>query len=244
MVSKKEHRVRESTFKSCSQRQWDGGLLRKIKELTYKSYSGYITGSATIEAVIIVPFILLCILFIIYIPLKLYEKTFFRAITDLTAQKGSSFWADINKDINTGRLESTENKERTSLYWRVIDVKKEDKKNKLIEWINCQLNTNVILNNGESLINITIKDYIVLKRLIVKVTYRNNSPIEKILYRFGIIQYNHKKEFIKVEALIFEPAEFIRSMDLIIEMGERFKAYCPDFEELIAGFVSSAKEGS
>lgn len=131
------------------------------KYIGSKTFTKNMKGSITIETVIVVPFLFMCVLFIIYISIRLYRIAAIQVIADLTVQRGSVVWNNVNKDINTGKPMNTvsnfsknySNDEIQSsevpLYWRLFDSQKEIKKERLKEWALAQLDNNSVLNNSE-----------------------------------------------------------------------------------------------
>ena len=67
-----------------NKKHWD-------KHIDGKKIAKNMKGSITIETVIVVPFLFLCVLFIIYISIRLYRIAAIQVIADLTVQRDLSF---------------------------------------------------------------------------------------------------------------------------------------------------------
>jgi hypothetical protein len=233
-----------------NKKHWD-------KHIDGKKIAKNMKGSITIETVIVVPFLFLCVLFIIYISIRLYRIAAIQVIADLTVQRGSVVWNNVNKDINTGKPMNTVSKfsknysndeiqsSEVPLYWRLFDNQKEIKKDRLKEWTLARLDNNSVLYNSErteniesaeKTVEIEIKDYIILKNLQIEISYSNYSPMKNTLNKTGIERYSFGKETITAKSAVFEPAEFIRNVDFFIEAGEKLQTYYPSFREIFAGF--------
>jgi hypothetical protein len=174
-------------------------------------------GSATIETIIIIPFIFFSLLFIIYISLKLFKITNIQVTADLTAQRGSATWGNASKNINTGKPMNIE----VPLYQHLFDKQGEAKKSKLKEWVFKRLG-----DYCEEEIKIETKNYILFKNLRVEIAYYYSSPLKKALTKTNIKEYGSdvfRKEIITAKSTIFEPAEFIRNIDLFVELKDKLK---------------------
>ena len=61
-------------------------------------------GSTTIEASIIMPIILLCVIAILLLPVFLYKQVYLRCTTNQAAGRGYVVWKNISGDIETGKV--------------------------------------------------------------------------------------------------------------------------------------------
>lgn len=204
-----------------------------------------------------------------HISIRLYKITAIQVIADLTSQRGSAVWNNINKDIGTGKpmnmiSERLDNRNaEVSLYWRLFDSQKEMKKDKLKGWVLDNLDKNSMLNNSEEtektettettekakktgrtkkIIDIEIKDYVILKELQIGISYNYNTAMGDILSKVGIERYGYGKGAVTSKSAVIEPAEFIRSVDLLLEVGGELRNYYVGIKESFSDIEDSDME--
>ncbi|NSW92194.1 MAG: hypothetical protein HPY74_16245 [Firmicutes bacterium] len=170
-----------------------------------------IKGSITIETIIIIPFVFFCVIFAIFIPLRLYRAVSIQVAADLAAQRGAAVWDNINKDITTGKIHNRS----YELYWRLYDGQKEMKALRIKNWLFSRLDGNPVLKTNERTAVVEIKDYIILKKLQIEAA--DKSFREKAF----------------AESMLIEPAEFIRNTDFLMEVIKKIGKYCPEVNNVI-----------
>ncbi len=144
-------------------------------------------GSFTMEAMVIIPIVLLCIIFLIFASGRFYKAVLMQAAVDLAAQRGACTWNVINRDINTGKILSTlEN----------------------------------ITEPGDITAMVEVKDSILFKTLLVKARHGTQGEISF------------------ARAVVVEPAEFIRSIDFLVEAAGDIM----DSFQWVNNFISKIKE--
>lgn len=187
-------------------------------------------GSTTIEAALIFPVIFLTIITLIYVSVFLYEQAYVKSLADRAAERGAAIWKNPESDMYISLVKLGDFKYNDP-YWRLIDLNKSSKEKKIGEYIKKSLDEYSILRSRdkEGPMNTTdiefsaeVKNYIVYKKLTVTVDKKFKLPVGNGLAFLGID--NTIKISAKSEALVNEPAEFIRSTDLAIDMGKRVDA--------------------
>jgi len=202
-------------------------------------------GSTTIEAALIFPLIFLSIIALIYVSIFLYEQAYIKSLADRAAERGAAIWKNPKSDM-TISLVKLEHFKENDPYWRVSDSQEKLKEEKVEQYLRNSLKEYSILqsrdkkapmNTTDIEFSAKLKNYIVYKKLVVTVEKKFKLPIGDALTVFGIdntvvIQANS-------EALINEPAEFIRNTDFAIDMGKRINAATGNGLEKIIDKVNS-----
>lgn len=187
-------------------------------------------GSTTIEAALIFPIIFLTIITLIYVSIFLYEQAYVKSLADRAAERGAAIWKNPESDMYISLVKLGDFKYNDP-YWRLIDLNKSSKEKKIGEYIKRSLDEYSILrsrdkegpmNTTDIAFSAQVKNYIVYKKLTVTVDKKFKLPLGNGLAFLGID--NTIKISAKSEALVNEPAEFIRSTDLAIDMGKRVDA--------------------
>jgi len=186
-------------------------------------------GSITVEASIIVPLIILCIVASIYMGLLLYHRALVQSAADIAAEAGASAWASGISEIRKGKPDK-EYFEKIRLYRQIFDA---DKKNRLsiIEKYALDVSSrNEILRPQDESAVAELKDYIVYRKLEVSIRKRYNIPFGNILRLFGAkgtVDIN-----VKAVSSIDEPVELIRTTDFIIDIEKRLEERFPEIKNL------------
>jgi len=184
-------------------------------------------GSTTVEAALIFPVIFLSIITLIYVSIFLYEKAYVKSLADRAAERGAAIWKNPESDMYIS-LVKLEHFKDNDPYWKLYDSKEKLKKKKIESYIGNSLNKYSILqsrdkdapmNTTDIEYNVEVKNYIVYKKLSVTVKKNFKLPIGNMLSIFGI--ENTVVIQAKSEALINDPADFIRNTDFAIDMGKR-----------------------
>lgn len=178
-------------------------------------------GSSTLEAAIIFPLVLFCIVGVIYAPIILYRKTGTQILTDYSTRRAAKVWDNINKDLNSGKLLKTadgEDFQEVPLYWNIYDKNKSIKEQNIDKWLTLEFRRYPLLYDQDMIVNIDTKDYFIFKKLKSQVISSSKIPINanKIMF----IEINTDSNII-----INDPILFIRDMDffydVIREVGEK-----------------------
>ncbi|NLL06230.1 MAG: pilus assembly protein [Clostridiaceae bacterium] len=187
-------------------------------------------GSTTIEAALIFPVIFLTIVSLVYVSVFLYEKAYIKSIANRAVERGAAIWKNPETDMYISLVKPGDFKNNDP-YWRLIDLNKTAKEEKVENYIKKHLDEYSILrsrdkkgpmNTTDIEFSAELKNYLVYKKLIVTVDKKFELPLGNGLAFLGI--NNTVKISAKSEAIVNEPAEFIRSTDLAIDMGKRIDA--------------------
>lgn len=206
-------------------------------------------GSTTIEAALIFPVIFLTIITLIYVSVFLYEQANVKSLADRAAERGAAIWKNPESDMYISLVRLGDFKYNDP-YWRLFDLNKGSKEEKIEEYIKKSLAEYSILRSRdkEGPMNTTdiefsaeVKNYIVYKKLTVTVDKKFKLPLGNGLAFLGID--NTIKISAKSEALVNEPAEFIRSTDLAIDMGKRIDALTGNYLEKTMDKVNKFLKG-
>lgn len=186
-------------------------------------------GSMTVEASIIVPTMIISLILVIYICLFLYQQTYLQSVANSAAERGASTWNNMSKDMYIEYIDKNEI-ENTSLYWRLPEAFSSDDKKKKLERVTGFVESNVskyslfdkkngAMNSEYNYRNLSvdcsISDYIIYKKLEVKVSEEYKIPFKNLLGAFGLngsITLSAKSE-----AVIDDPVEFVRNTDFVID---------------------------
>jgi hypothetical protein len=191
-----------------------------------------IKGSLTIEAAVIVPTVLLCLIALIYICLIMYQQVYLQSVANTAAERGASAWSNPSKDMFIGQIKAEDFK-NVSLYWRLAEVlpignASKAKKSKVEEYVRYSLkkyslfgkgpDNKEVINSGESKLTATcdVDDCIIYKKVLVSVTEEYSIPLGgSLLKAFG---FNDKFTLkAEAQAVVNEPAEFIRNTDFVVD---------------------------
>lgn len=173
-------------------------------------------GSFTIEATIVFSSVLFVVIAVIYICLMLYQQVYLQTFADKVAQRAANNWSYPGKDMFFGFV-SKEDIKNNSIYWRIMDLKEGDKLSSIVKYAKYDYGKYSLLP-GPYKFECTAKvnsEYIVLKKITVTATSVYNNPAGNLLKSFG---FKKVFDFEAVsEAVVNEPAEFIRNADFAID---------------------------
>ncbi|MCX7920463.1 MAG: pilus assembly protein TadE [Clostridia bacterium] len=198
-------------------------------------------GSMTIEACIIVPTVLFCVLSVIYICLLLYQQVYIQSLADRAAQRGAAIWTSPAKDMYIGRI-TKKDMEDNDPYWSFVDSDKGMKLQKITDYIKLHAESYSVLKSTNVTVDTPeLTNYIIYKKLRVTVHQSFKIPLGRMLTTFGL-----SDEFTleaSAEAVVNEPAEFIRNTDFIVDTGREidrriFNDKVGNFADQIKGFFS------
>lgn len=186
-------------------------------------------GSATVEASIIVPFIVLSIAASIYIGIVLYQQAQLRSAADMAAEAGAAVWADAKADTGTARRQMSDIGSG-GLYWRLADTERDEKLGKITRFAERALEKGRLLKAESSKVSVDIKDYIVYKKLEVAVENTYKLPLGSFLRIFGAS--GRFSINVKSEAVIDDPVELIRNVDFAVDMEKELENRFPELKNL------------
>jgi len=174
-------------------------------------------GSMTIEAAILFSLIFFCIMATIYAGMLLYQQAYLQTLVNRTAHMGALTWHSPQSDMYIGQRSSSDLNNK-DLYWRIIDVSKDDKRTKVLNYINFPIKAYDLLNTEPEEITASIENNILYSKLIVRASQTYYLPMGKLLRFLGLDEALTLRA--EGTAIIKEPAEFIRTTDFVVDTGK------------------------
>lgn len=173
-------------------------------------------GSFTVEAIIIVPLVFYILLMLIFLSLILYQQVFVNAVAQKASENGAATWKMVSKDLFYQQIQ-IKDFEESNLYWRIVDFDKKQKFEKVKEYIIYNLDNYSLYKTKKEncTIDISLDDYVIYKKLNVKVTHKYKLPIGTLLSKLGLTGNITLTSY--SQSVINEPAEFIRNIDFAVD---------------------------
>lgn len=215
------------------------------------SYLNNKKGSVTIEAAIILPFIMFFILSFIILGFLMSQRSLTKVVADLACEKASQIWYSDSKDILMNYL-TYDDIENFNLYESIYDKNKNDKKNLIKSYVYYKLEKlNAIkptnrdyntadfqtenLTNKSAIVEVNVRtEFVFKKRIEITITRKLKNPIGRYLKSFGV------NEYIIITTTssksINSPVEFIRNTDLAFDTYKQYKTQ-------YGGVISTLKIG-
>lgn len=200
-------------------------------------------GSMTIEASIIMPVIIICIIALLFIPIFMYKQVFLHSITNQAAERAYVVWRNINGDMETGRV-LKEELNCDGLYRKIFDPDKELRLETVRSFIESKLSKKVTFPGDkvdehlES--EITLKDNIILKSLDISVKETAGNFAGGHLRLFGVGKsYSIDSGS---TAIIYDPAEFIRNVDFLLNVKKEIEKEYPELQNIGSKLKETLKD--
>jgi hypothetical protein len=186
-------------------------------------------GSITVEASLIVPFVIISILAVIYMGLLLYQRAQVQSAADMAAEAGAAVWASGVSEIDTGKPKP-DSFEEIKLYRRIFDNDIEERLASIESFALSTASRNELLHPIVTDSTAVIKDYAVCRKLEITVVKYYHIPLGNLLKIFG----GSGAVEIRVKALssIDEPVEFIRTTDFILDLEKKLENNNPSVRNL------------
>lgn len=172
----------------------------------------------TVEASIVMPVIIFCILALMYGVILMYQQAYIQSVTDRAAERGAAMWPNASKDMNLGKITKGSIAD-SDLYWRIYDTDMQDKKEKISSFITDRIGGTApgfMKAQRVSEPRVEKIDWLLYKKLRVTVEVNYKIPLGSLLKPMGIGD-TFKVETTS-EAVINEPAEFIRNTDFAVDI--------------------------
>lgn len=182
-------------------------------------------GSVTAEASIIIPLVILCLASVIYTGLLLYERAVVQSAAEMAAEAGAAAWASGTAAIDTSRPAK-----EIRLYRRIFDSDKEERLKKIEEYALAMAARNEIVPPSRRSAEAVIKDYAVYRKLEVTVSKDYRMPLGRVVKLFG--GNDTINISVKAAATINDPAELIRTADLVIDTEKKLEQRFPELKEI------------
>ncbi len=176
-------------------------------------------GSLTIETTIVFTTTFFVIIIIMYLCMLLYQQACISSIANDAVEKGAVMWVNPYKDMFMQKIEKKDMRD-TMPYWRLIDTNEDRKKDIIKQYVIYEVERKSILGAGRKCNpTVEIKKAVFDKKLVVQIEHNYKMPFGSLLNRFGI-----GNEFVigsRAEAVISEPAEYIRSTDMLVDVSNQ-----------------------
>lgn len=226
-------------------------------------------GSYTIEASMIFSLIVLTVILLLFAFSYMQQKADLQSLASFAAQQGAELWQDSRKSMENGSVNTTRSPD--SLGYRVFDnlllsgrtfegyiekvkgvqgkpkfVLKMDKDSSLpgqkaamIGEAICKKMKSEVFRPSYTKVRITYSNNFFRGKLIVEITQEVKVPLG------GIKQFFDGKDtltlYARSEAAVTEPAEYIRNIDLAIELAKKFEREL-DLEDILDKIKSKGQK--
>ncbi len=182
-------------------------MIKKLKENN---------GSLTIETTIVFTTTFFVIIIIMYMCMILYQQACITSVANDAAEKGAVMWVSPYKDMFMHKIDKEDMRD-TMPYWRLADTNEDRKKDIIKQYAIYEVEKKSILGASRKCTpTVEIKKTVFDKKLVVKIEHSYKMPLGSLLNKFGI-----GNEFVigsRAEAMINEPAEYIRSTDMLLDV--------------------------
>jgi hypothetical protein len=177
-----------------------------------------------VEAVILVPVIMLSITIVIYLGLILCQRCSIQSDADHLSEAGSAGWRYSASEIQTGKLHLSDFG-KDGLYWRIFDTNKEHKIKKVTDAAKDTSDPEVLKKGFEGSFSAVLTDFIAIKRLNVQIEQEFMVPMPGFFKIFGL--GNKLKISAKSVSTVNDPVELIRSTDFAIDLKHELEQKYP-----------------
>jgi hypothetical protein len=190
-----------------------------------KEFGSSQKGSIVIEAVLIIPLIILSIVAIIYIALLLYSHAYIEGTANWAAERGAAMWNNKNKHFETGKIEVHE-LNANGLYWRLSDNSANEKIENIISYTQKKDNKSNLLTGSNEEIAVDFKDYIIYKKIVANTQAEYTLPLGNLLEIFGMSKYYTIRA--QAQASVDDSTEFVRNIDFILNLKKQLENAYPE----------------
>lgn len=188
------------------------------------------SGSFTVEAALVMSAVIIVLSFFILAFMLMYHKVLLTRTVIKTAREGACFWADGNQGLYYRISESflsDEMKSITLINNYISEIRGEkDKKNptenKLRLIADCADNEldRGIINPIQNIVNIAYGNLFGFREIVVEMEQEIRIPLGGIK---SLLSGNETFKIHSVgKSVIAEPAEYIRNLDLVLELAGRY----------------------
>ena len=183
----------------------------------------------TIEAAILVPVVIICLILLVYICVLLYQQAYIKSLANAAAERGAAVWANPSKDMYVEFVDR-DALDNTPLYWRVGELfsskAKQSKYDKVNKFVTGSISKYSLFYKNKDGINLKytdsnmnvkceLTDYVIYKKLKVSIEEEYNLPITNVFKSFGIdLEF---KISASSESVVNDPVEFVRNTDFVID---------------------------
>lgn len=197
-----------------------------------------------VEASLIIPIVIFCILAVIYFTILLYQQAYVQSLANEAVERGAAYWSNAAGDIGTGRI-VMDDLGRQGLYWRLFDSNKDGKIKTIQTYVSSGragsyngrfgIDSSSLLKSADRNKNervvVELADYIIYKKLTLTVRDTYKIPVGGFLKGFGLNDGFPIEA--KSEAVINEPVEFIRNTDFLLGTEKELERKYPGLQNIM-----------
>jgi hypothetical protein len=176
-------------------------------------------GSLTIETAIIFSTIFFMLIALIYITLLMYQQSYIQSLASKAAQRGAAVYSNSNKDMYIGGIYTKDIQDRDP-YSSLFNLDSEIKNERVGSYIKSQINVFSLLKSKQPQISVESYNFVLYQKIIVIVAEEYELPVGNLLKTFGLSSTFPLTA--RAEAIVNNPAEFIRNTDFITETASEF----------------------
>lgn len=188
-------------------------------------------GSFSIEASLVMPIVLMVTLILMLFCMYIYQQSILQQVASATVERAAYSWDNSHKDTVNGAFPKGK---YDSLYWRLSD---DQMLGTMFGWAGVGNTAAIMLpgngsNESLSTMKLSKISTLVTGNMHGEISYENTlllrkvstqlnqiihlSPLEKVLSGGSSIE-------VSADAIVVEPVEFIRTVDLMRYYGAKFK---------------------
>jgi hypothetical protein len=200
-------------------------------------------GSFTLEAAVIAPLAIICIITLIYLGVIFYQRSLIQTAADLGAASGAAGWESFQTDIETGEKVSANGFSQEDLYWRFFDRERQAKLDRISAYTEGLLKKREIVRPLNGRVYAGIYRGISGSRLEVDIERSYALPAGRLLAIFGMDETYAIK--VTSSAYINDNAETIRNLSFISDTSNELKQEYPELGEItgkVGDILSALKE--
>lgn len=170
-------------------------------------------GSITVEAAMIIPIVIIAVMIVLYITLIIFQICAMQLIANNVSERAAAVCTNSYSDFETGKVAKSD-LEKLRLYRRLgLSDSFDEDKLKAVS-IN-MLHKAGILTIKDASIDIKHQNTILSQRVIVEISASYSNPLGGLSGIWGLGRRLQLR--VKSQAVVDDPAEFIRNSDFILE---------------------------
>jgi len=156
---------------------------------------------------------------LIYMALLIYQQSYIQSLASKAAQRGAAVYSNSSKDMFIGGIYTGDMVYRDP-YSSLFNLDSDIKNGRVDSYIKSQINTFSLLKAKEPQIYVESHNYVLYQKIQVTVSEEYELPVGNLLKIFGMSSSFPLTA--SAEAVISNPAEFIRNTDFITETASEF----------------------
>jgi hypothetical protein len=177
-------------------------------------------GAMTVEYAVIFPFVIICVMILIYLGLMFYEQAVLMSVAGENVQNWALLWGfDPNTIQAEEGITSHDSYISKGLYWQLFASDITDKKNFVQNSIREDLKRRSILKKAKEVeVDVNYQNYVIYQMVGVKVTACYPLPLKGLLKHFGLSGDIKLQAYSKTS--VHDPKEFIHNADYLLQLYE------------------------